>query len=138
MNATAPGPTVVQQSPEKQTNDKKTKGKTKPKEKGQREARPARTLPTERIAFEKQLDILRSFAAASAQGTKAATIDEVAAIVKMMPATVAMGNPFFTSIGLISKTDAGYLPSADVVNFLRAYEWNRETASYKLAPTMEA
>jgi len=64
-------------------------------------------------------------------------LDEVAAIVKMVPTTVAMGNPFFTSIGLISKTDAGFVPSADVINFLRAYEWNRETASYKLASTIE-
>jgi hypothetical protein len=134
-NSTSPaaGPTVVPEPAVKQPGPNKAKTKSKPK--SQTEVRPSKTLPTERISFDKQLDILRAYAAATAQGTKSATLDEVAAIVGMAPTTVSMANPFFSNVGLISKTDAGsYMPAAEVVSFLRAYEWNRETASHKLAP----
>ncbi len=100
--------------------------------------RPAKTLPTERIQFPKQLDVLRAYAAASGPTGKAVTLKAVADLVKMVESTVSLSNGFFTDTGLITRTAEGVLPSQDVVNYLRAYEWNPETAAQKLAPTLRS
>src|SRR2546430_2685157 len=55
----------------------------------------------------------------------------------MQPSTVSLANPFLASGGLIVKTDGGYVPCAEVMTFLRAYEWSPETAATKLAPVLE-
>lgn len=100
--------------------------------------KPTKTLPSDRITVSKQLDILRAYAAASANGTKSATIIEVGEIVKMAPTTVSTANAFLSSINLIQRADAGsYIPSSEAVSFLKAYEWNTETASHKLGPVMK-
>ena len=125
----APGPTVVQESPKKKPKSQKKSTASRPK--------AAKILPTVRIAFDKQLDILRGYGAASANGTKVATINDVAAIVKMAPTTVSMCNAFLVSNGLIQRSDSCFMPAAEVVSFLRAYEWNRETAATKLAPVIQ-
>jgi hypothetical protein len=45
-----------------------------------------------------------------------------------------MANAFLTSIGLLRRTDTGsFLPSTEVIDFLGAYEWDKKTASHKLA-----
>jgi hypothetical protein len=99
--------------------------------------KPTKTLPTDRISPSKQLDILRAYAAASNNGARPATVVEIADITKMASSTVTLCNSFLASVGLIQRTDAGtYLPCPEVVNFLRAYEWNPETASHKLAPAL--
>lgn len=100
-------------------------------------SKPSKTLPTDRISVSKQLDILRAYAAATANGSKAATVGEAAEIVKMAAATIQMAHPFLTSIGLITRSGAGaYSVSAEVLSFLKAYEWDRETASHKLGPLL--
>src|SRR5579863_6726568 len=80
------------------------------------ERKPTKTLPTDRINPPKQLDILRAYAAASNNGTKPATVNEVAEIVKMAPSTVALVNAFFSSIQVLQRADTGaYTPSGDVI-----------------------
>jgi hypothetical protein len=109
-----------------------------PQEEGAKKTKPIKILPTDRINPTKQLDILRAYAAASNNGTRPATVQEVADIMKMAVSTVALCNAFLASVGLIQRTDAGtYLPCSEVVSFLRAYEWNPETASHKLAPFLK-
>ena len=104
-----------------------------------KKVKPTRILPTDRINPAKQLDILRAYAAASNNGTRPATVQEVADIMKMAGSTVALANAFLASVGLIQRTDAGtYTPCAEVVSFLRAYEWNPETASHKLASFLKS
>lgn len=100
-------------------------------------SRPTRFLPSERITFSRQLDILRGWAAASGPLRKAVTNVEVAKIVNMQPSTVSMNNAFYSSVGLLSKSEGGYAPAEEVTAFLRAYEWNKETAPQKLAPLLE-
>lgn len=109
------------------------KAKPGPKPKGER---PTKYLPTPRITFSKQLDILRAWAAASGPGGKVATNDNVAEIVKMNSSTISLANPFFASTGLLTKTDGGYIPSPEVMSFLRAYEWSPDTAAQKMAPLL--
>jgi hypothetical protein len=99
--------------------------------------RPTKTLPTERIAFPKQLDLLRAYAAASAPGGRPVTNADVADIVKMTASTVSMANAFFSDSGLlIRNADGGYVPSSDVTSYQLAYAWNPETASHKIAPVI--
>src|SRR6185503_16753600 len=95
---------------------------------------PTKTLPTDRISAAKQLEFLRAYAAASNGATRAVTVAEIAEITKAAASTIAMFHPFFMSIGLLQRVDTGsYMPSSDAINFLRAYEWNPDTASQKLA-----
>jgi len=97
----------------------------------------SRILPTDRITFTKQLDLLRAWAAASGPSNKVASNEDVASIVKMVATTVSMANSFFADAGFLQRTDGGFLPSPEVVSFNRAHEWNPETAAYKLAPVVE-
>lgn len=99
--------------------------------------RPIKTLPTDRIQFEKQLDLLRAYAAVSGPSRKAVTNKDVAAVVGMVASTVSISNKFFSEMGFLSQAaDGGYVPTADVVSYARAYEWKPDTASHKLAPTV--
>lgn len=108
-----------------------TQKKDKPK--------PTRTLPTDRITVAKQLDILRAYGAATANGSRAATVGEVAEIVKMASATIQMAHAFLSSINLIFRTGTGaYSVCPEVLNFVNAYEWDKETASHRLGPVLRA
>jgi len=100
-------------------------------------AKPTKTLPTSRIAFAKQMDILRAYAAASGPGNRLVTLREVSDIVKMATGTVTIANPFFVECRLLFRTEGmGLTPSPAVMEFARAFEWNRETAAHKLAPPL--
>jgi hypothetical protein len=97
--------------------------------------KPGKILPTEKINVVKQLDFLRGYGATSADGTKATSVSEVAAVLKVAESSVALASSFLASVGLIVRTDAGtYRSSPEVIAFLRAYEWDKETASHKLGP----
>lgn len=99
-------------------------------------AKPNRPLPTSRIAFSKQLDLLRGYAAGSGWGSKVVSLRAIADIVGMHADTISLANAFFTDIGFLQRSDGGFLPSADVVSFARAHEWNPDTAAHKLAPSL--
>lgn len=96
--------------------------------------KPAKVLPTDRIAFLKQLELLRAYAAAYGSTQKPVTNEEIAKITNLHTSTASLGNTFFASVGLLKKVDPGYVPSAEVLNFARAYEWDKQTAAHKLAP----
>src|SRR4051812_41635485 len=81
--------------------------------------RPKKTLPTERIAFPKQLDILRAHAVLSHDGEKAATNIAVGDFVGMSHGTVSLANPFFVDVGLLVKSNGSHLPSKEVIEFSR-------------------
>lgn len=100
-------------------------------------SRPNKTLPTDRINFTKQLDLLKAWAACSSPPGKIVTNNEVADMVKMQASTISLANPFFASIGLLMKAEGGYLPSSEVINFHRACEYS-DTATHKLAPIMRS
>ncbi|HEY4639911.1 MAG TPA: hypothetical protein VII75_01080 [Thermoanaerobaculia bacterium] len=97
---------------------------------------PTRPIPTDRIAFTKQLDLLRAWAAASGPTSKPASLKDVAQIVKLSDSTSSLANAFFSAMGFLQKTADGFIPSTDVFNYNRAYGWNKETAALKLAPAI--
>lgn len=100
----------------------------------------AKVLPTDRIRFEKQLDILRAFAAKSGHERKAVTQEEAGAIVDMAPSTITQATPFFVDTGLIvreKKADTrGFVPAPEVTAYWKAYEWDKANAAKKLAPLL--
>jgi hypothetical protein len=118
--AEAPGPDV---SESEQAKAKKPK--------------PTKFLPTDRIAFSRQLEILRAFAAVSGPNGKAVTNAEVGEVMKMEASTVSLANPFFAENGLLQRgADGGFVPAADVMAFQGAWDWNPEKAAQRLAPTL--
>lgn len=96
--------------------------------------KPTEALPTERIAFQKQLDLLRAYATASGREGKVVRIKEVAGIVKMHTVTISLANNFFVETGLLERGNGGFVSSSEVLEFNRAYEWDANTAAQKLAP----
>jgi hypothetical protein len=98
--------------------------------------RPLRQLPTDRVSFSKQLDLLRVFAIQGASG-KAVPNEQAAATFSMAPATTGLCNPFFVDVQLLQKAEGGLIPSTDVLAYERAYNWDSESAALKLQPTME-
>jgi hypothetical protein len=97
--------------------------------------KPTKPLPTDRISFQKQLDIMRAYAVAYATSARAVGYAEVASIVNVAAGTIALALPFWTDIGLMERSDNAHTPSANVMAFNRGHEWNAETAAHKLAPT---
>jgi hypothetical protein len=102
-------------------------------------ARPksALPLPTERIQYDNQTKLIRAYAIASGPEGRGVTNGAVANIVKMHSDTVALANGFFTGIGILQRTDSGFVPAPEVIAFNRAFEWNPESAGTKLSPLME-
>jgi hypothetical protein len=99
--------------------------------------RPTKALPTDRVQFSKQLNLLRAYAAVSGQAGKPVSSAEVANVAKLNTSTVSLCNGFFADVGFIEKAPNGqYIPSPEVVSFLRAFQWNPETAPHKLAPRL--
>jgi hypothetical protein len=98
--------------------------------------RPTHKLPSFRIGFWKQMDLVRAYAALSENGTKPVHYTRVAEIVSVHEANVSSANPFFQSIGLILKASNGFLPSAALLEYNRAYSWDKDTAIVKLQPAI--
>jgi hypothetical protein len=100
-----------------------------------------KNLPTDRIAFDKQVSILRAFAAAySANGGKPVTTDEAGDVLtpKFSGLTVTQVIAFFTDVGLLARSDkGGYIPSAEVLEFNKACQWDESEAKAKLRPIFE-
>ena len=95
---------------------------------------PTKNLPTNRIAVPKQIEILRAYAASHESLSRPVANNEVGQIVGMTGNTISLANAFFVSTGLLERTENGYVPSAEVKNFLHAHTWNLETPARKLSP----
>lgn len=113
--------------------------KNEPKSSGEksRDLRPTHVLPTNRIAFPKQIDILRAFGAASEPDGHAVGNPDVAGIVNMSASTISLLNAFFLDIQMLQKTGDGFIPSPDVIEFTRMSAWNPETAPQRLSPIIQ-
>ena len=94
---------------------------------------PTKRLPTSRIAFPKQLDLLRAWVAASDQGIKAVDNADVARIARMASATISLANSFFADVGFLVRGGGGYTPDKTVIAFSRVHQWDAEKAGSELA-----
>lgn len=96
-------------------------------------SKPIKVLPTDRLGFEKQLGVLRGYAAASGAERKAVSNKEVGAIVQVHENTVSICNPFLQDVCLLTKDGQRNRPSDEVADYAQAYEWDAEKAAHKLA-----
>lgn len=127
----APGSKPDQENP-----NSKAKPKAKP-DKSADAGKPNKALPTVRIAFAKQLDLLRAYAAASGPTSRMVNLKDVAEIVQMSPTTIPLANPFFVDVRFVQRTEGqGMTPATELLEYAHAYEWDKETAAYKLAPLL--
>jgi hypothetical protein len=99
--------------------------------------KPKKYLPTNRVNFSNQLDILRAYAVASQNGSKAVANSDIAGMVKLNSDTVSLCNSFFVDSGFLLKGEGGYIPSGEVQAYARTYQFDPERASQKLAPLLE-
>ncbi len=90
---------------------------------------PREVLPTNRLVFEKQLEILRAYGTAG----KGIRNKQLADAVNVAETTLSLANGFFVSVGLIRRGEGGYEAMPDVIAFARAWDWNRDAAGEKLA-----
>src|SRR5437660_6354170 len=84
-----------------------------------REASPlSKVLPTDRVAFDKQVEILRAFAAvyAASGGNPVSNETAGAALTPTFKSgTVITTNAFFTDVGLLVRSDeGGFEPSQEL------------------------
>jgi len=98
--------------------------------------RPTLALPTNRIGFPNQLNILRGFASHFEQHSAPATLADVGTLVQLHPNTVGLITPFFVESGLLERSQSGFTPNGDTMAYLRASGWDAVTAPTKLAPTL--
>jgi hypothetical protein len=102
-----------------------------------RRARLNHTLPTDRIGFTKQVDIIRAYAAAYDKLGGPVGNSDVASFVGMAEATVAMANAFLTDTGLLSGDAGKFTPTQPLIEYFKVHQFSPERAWAKLAPLFE-
>lgn len=95
------------------------------------------TLPTDRIQFSKQIDLIRAYAAASEKVGGGVTNAEVASFVGMAEATISMANAFLTEVELLTVDGGKYTPSPALREYFKVHQFSPERAWAKLAPLFE-
>lgn len=98
---------------------------------------PKEVLPTDRIAFDKQLQLLRAYAAASDDGARPVSNDDVAKLVDMNASTVSLANSFFSKVGFLTKSGREFAPAREVLEYKRATDWGADNAAEKLTAIVE-
>jgi hypothetical protein len=107
----------------------------------EKSARPGRqrlrkALPTDRVTFAKQLDILRAVAASSGIERKPVSNEEIAKVVNIHFGSISNCNPFFLESGLLTRHKHQNIPCKEVFDYAERYEWEPEKAAQKLAPVI--
>jgi hypothetical protein len=100
--------------------------------------RGSKPLPTNRVAFGKQLDLLRAYGAESGIERNPVTLSRVAEMVGLTPATASLANGFLIDVKLLAKAESGqrFIPSQAVHDFALAHQWDATTAPRKLASVL--
>jgi hypothetical protein len=101
-------------------------------------AKPLKVLPTDRVGFEKQLAVLRGYAAASGPDKRPVSNSDVASIVGIHAGSVSNCNPFFADCGLVVREAGVYRPADEVFEYANSYNWDAGGAAEKLAPVLSA
>jgi hypothetical protein len=105
----------------------KTKAVEKPKSK------PSQPLPTNRMSFDKQIELLRAWGTASGAERKAVTNKAVADMLGMNESSSFLMNTFFQEVGFLSRGDGGLIASPEVVAYVTASKWGDKNAPSKLS-----
>lgn len=95
---------------------------------------PTKRLPTPRIKFSKQLDIIRAYGIKSQNGTRSANYKDAAEVTGINYNTVSLMVGFLVENGFLERNGTQTMPTRAVLDFAQAYNWSAETAPRKLAP----
>ncbi|HTE76733.1 MAG TPA: hypothetical protein VK653_08315, partial [Xanthobacteraceae bacterium] len=94
---------------------------------------PTKRLPTYRIKFTKQLEIIRVYGIKSQNG-KAAHYKDVGEMVGIHANTVSLMVGFLVENGFLERNGDATLATKPVIDFALAHNWSTESAPRKLAP----
>lgn len=101
-------------------------------------ARLTKTLPTDRIPYARQLEIISAIPVAHEKAGAPITYSDVGAILGLADATLLQMAAFLADVGIVSKTDDGkFTPSNDLLDYYRVHKFSPEKAWVKLAPLFE-
>ena len=103
---------------------------------------PSRILPSDRLAFPKQLAALRAYTVVyESNGNKPVTNDAAGNVINMAGSTLLVTNPFFCEIKLLKRhtdtDEAAFVPTAEALTYHKAYEWDPGSAGEKLRGLFE-
>ncbi|HEY5909003.1 MAG TPA: hypothetical protein VJA21_00210 [Verrucomicrobiae bacterium] len=101
---------------------------------------PTRTLPSDRLAFDKQVAVLRAFTVVyESNGNKPVGNDAAGEVLGMAGSTVVVTNAFFCDVRLLvrQKEEQAFVPTPEALAYHKAYEWDPATAAEKLKPVFE-
>lgn len=99
--------------------------------------KPNKALPTDRLSFDKQLAVLRAYAAASGISKNAVSNADVEKISGISTSSISICNPFFNDAGLIVREGMKQRPTQAVFDYSHSYQWESDKAAQKLASTLE-
>src|SRR5579872_3995137 len=99
----------------------------------------SKVLPTDRLSFEKQREVLRAFAAEyAANQNQPVTTDKAGLIVTLSGSTVSQAVAFFCDIGILARAEkGGFIPSAELVEYNNSCQWDEAEAKTRLRPIFE-
>ncbi len=104
---------------------------------GKKISKLTKILPTDRIAYPKQLEILRAFAVAGEHSPgEDVTTEATGKIVTMAPTTIVQAIAFFCDVGFLHRSGQGFTVAKEVMDFQKSHGWNAQTAGQKLAPLL--
>jgi hypothetical protein len=101
---------------------------------------PTQTLPSDRLAFDKQLAALRAFAVAfESNGGRPVKNSEAGAILDMSENTIVVTNAFYCDVKLLTrqKDEQAFVPSTEALAYNKAHEWDPMAAGEKFKPVFE-
>jgi hypothetical protein len=97
----------------------------------------SRVIPTSRLTFQKQVEIIRAYGAAYDALKGPVGIEDITGYVKMAAATVSQTNAFLTDAGVVRKEGRRFVPAPEVQAMNRLYDVSKDKALTKLAPLFE-
>jgi len=101
--------------------------------------KPSVALPTDRLSFQKQLEVLKAFAVGSQSGSQPVDAKKLASLTHIGEATAPLNNIFFLETGLITRAKKGlYLPTAATLEFARRVSFAAANAGDALTATFES
>jgi hypothetical protein len=99
--------------------------------------KPTKTLPTDRLSFDKQTLILRGIVKASLAADRGSISNSDAAqYADVAPSSVSLCNAFFSDCGLTIREGVKIRPADVVFEFDTAAQWEPDTAAHKLSPVI--
>lgn len=96
------------------------------------------TLPTDRISFAKQTEIIRAFAAAYDKNGAPVSNDDVGRFVDLAGSTVSQCNALLIDLGILQRAEAGkFTPTAPAMEYFKLHQFSPDRAWSKLSPLIE-